>query len=178
MTKFLVALTGLVALSTATIPLAQQADKTDVQQETYSNDWNFQSTSVSKNVGANEWLYFAVDNINLSSMGISSINQLHSYSRIEIPGLVLKFDDRVVQSGDTWGTSNRNIGSEDWYRMFKKTSDWTTMYLESAATLWYSNSGSLMMRLAYHASMVTYIPPSVTMGGNISFESGSVVKFY
>lgn len=173
MTKFLVALTGLLGFSTAVLPLTQQ---TNSQQTTYSNDWNFQPTTVSKNVDANEWFYFSINNINLSSMGITNIDQLHSYSKIEIPGLKVKYDDTVALSGDGWKTS-RNIGSEDWYRMFTKTSGWTTMYLESASTIWYSNSGDLMMRLAYHASMVTYIPPRVVMGGTITFESGSVVKF-
>lgn len=177
MTKFLFALMGLVSLSTTAIPLIQQNEKEDMKQEVYSKDWNFQPVTVSKNVDANQWFYFSIDNINLSSMGITSIDQLHSYSKIEIPDLKVKYDDNVALSGDGWKTS-RNIGSEDWYRMFTKTSGWTTMYLESASTIWYSNSGDLMMRLAYNASMVTYIPPRIVTGGTITFESGSVVKIY
>jgi len=34
------------------------------------------------------------------------------------------------------------------------------------------------MRLAYHGSILNYIPPRVTDGGTVAFESGSVVKFY
>lgn len=179
MTKFLIAMTGLLGISSVSAPiLSQNHQKVDVNQQFAApKQWNITNSTINKNMDANEWLYFAIDNINLSSMGISSINVLHTYNTIEIPGLKVKYDNYTALTGDTW-IAKRNLGTEDWYRMFKKTNAWTTMTLESSPTVWYNNSGDLMMRLAYHASILTYIPPRVVEGGTISFESGSVVKFY
>lgn len=179
MTKFLVALTGLVGISAISAPILSQNQQKIASNQQFANpvEWNINNSTLSKYVEANDWLYFAIDNINLSSIGINSINALHAYSKIELPGIQVKYNDYTALSGNWWRTS-LNLGSEDWYRMFKNKISWTTMTLESAATLWYSNSGDLMMRLAYHASILTYIPPRVVEGGTISFTSGSVVKFY
>ncbi|MCL8210499.1 hypothetical protein LT336_00230 [Spiroplasma sp. JKS002671] len=180
MKRFLIALTGLVGISAVSVApiVSQNHQKVDtIQQFATAKEWNINNAIVKQYVDANGWLYFAIDNINLSSIGINSINALHIYNTIEIPGIKVKFDDYTALTGDSW-KANRNLGSEDWYRMFKKTVGWTTMTLESAASIWYSNSGDLMMRLAYHGSILNYIPPRVTDGGTIAFESGSVVKFY
>lgn len=179
MTKFLIALTGLTSISAVSVPILSQNHHkiVNTQQLMMTKEWKINNSTVSQYMDANAWLYFAIDNINLSAMGINTISALHNYNTIEVPGLNVKFDDYTALSGDSWKT-NRNLGSEDWYRMFKKTVGFTTMTLESATTLWYSNSGDLMMRLAYHGSMLSYIPPRVAEGGKISFISGSVVKFY
>ncbi|MDQ7983122.1 MAG: hypothetical protein REH79_02745 [Spiroplasma sp.] len=171
MKKLFILLTGL--LSITSLPILNQEQKIMAEQK----QWSTEAIVVKEYVKAKEWLYFAIDNINLSSIGINSINDLHTYKVIEIPQLLVRFNSYKDIDGDFW-TTKHNLGSEDWFRLYWQVVDGVTMILERAATIWYSESGDLMLRLAYHASIAIAFSTGVVQGSVLTFKSGSVVKFY
>ncbi|MDQ7983124.1 MAG: hypothetical protein REH79_02755 [Spiroplasma sp.] len=182
MKKLLASLTGLIAISVgSTTPILNQIQQKDniKQQIAPLREWRFNRSIIAAVVGPNHWKYFAIDNINLSSLGINNLNDLHQYNTIEIPGLLIKFDGYLGLIGDTWQAKKRSLSSEDWSNMFTKSiDDKTIIKLETAATVWHSNSGDLMLRLAYQASIAVHVRGHLLKGGVITFDSGPLVRFY
>lgn len=183
MKKLLVVLTGLIGISTSSVPVFN-SNQTKVNNQNYisplalAQEWKTDAVVIKEDIKANQWLYFAIDNINLSSLGIDTIEKLHDYNNIEIPNFFVRFFGKsyVDINGDLW-SAKHNIGSESWSRVFWKVADDVTMNLERASTIWINDSNQLMMRLAYHAS-ISVAWPTETIGGVVTFKSGSLVKFY
>ncbi len=124
-----------------------------------------------------ENIYVAIDNINLTSIGIRTIDQLHQYNVIEVPDLIVQYrwNDLLTIHGDSWLPQNRNLGSEDWYHQFSQWMGKRVVDLYTAATLWIDQSGNLMMRLAYEATSGSFWEPGP---GRVAIDTGTVVKFY
>ncbi|MDQ7983126.1 MAG: hypothetical protein REH79_02765 [Spiroplasma sp.] len=191
MKKLLVSLTGLVSISVgSTTPILNQIQtKVNINQQLFEpKEWPIENRTISKECSnIEDWRYFAIDNINLSSLGIHSIGDLDQYNAIGVPGIEIKFsnnagDHHVGLSSDLWNAKYRTITSEQWSRIFwKQVKYGFYIALERATTMWYSESGDLMLRLAYHALSYTAFGSgrgNVFFPGTITFTSGSVVSFY
>lgn len=191
MKKLLVILTGLLGISVASISSLIQNQQKNIltsQLVVEPKEYNIKPIRISQFTKPDEWFYFAFDNINLTSeLQIKTIADLHNYNAITIPEFSVGYFGKNFKEvrDDSW-SANHNLGSETWYRSFEQVNDGVSMILERAATIWISETGDLMMRLAYHASLSISFPlgnpndPKTrfeVQGGIILFKSGSVIKF-
>lgn len=169
-------------IATSTISSAQKTNialttsVTQNKQAVKAVEWHFENQSVHKEIFASEYIYVAIDNINLTSMGISTINQLHQYKVIEVPDLLVQYrwNDLLTIHGDSWVPSNRNLGSENWYHQFSQWMGQRVADLYTAATLWINQSGNLMMRLAYKVEFGSFWEQGPA---RVAIDTGTVVRF-
>ncbi|MDQ7983123.1 MAG: hypothetical protein REH79_02750 [Spiroplasma sp.] len=184
MKKLLVGLIGLIGLNiglTATANQIQQKVNSSLQLVS-PKAWPFTAISESQEVPAFTWKYFAINNINLSTLGINSVAEFHQYNAIELPDILIRIGHYTALAGDAWSPKKRSLTSEDWYIMLDKiVENNTTVALRSAATMWYSSSGDLMLRLAYSARIAILRGHQTdyqhAVGGLITFYSGRIIKF-
>lgn len=170
-------------IATSTITSGQKLnDSTTIatvqnKQQVLPVEWHFPNQSVHTDIWFGQYIYVAIDNINLTSMGIKTINQLHQYHTIEVPDLLVQYrwNGLLEIHGDSWLPQKRNLGSEDWYCQFSEWMEWRVVNLYTAATLWIDQSGNLMMRLAYKAESGSYWEQGP---GRVAVDTGTVVKFY
>lgn len=169
---------GMLAVPGGLVSTISSKDITEkaqnISNQVIQQQWNFSPIKFEKKLiwTWDSWVYFAIDNINLSLMGINTINKLHQYNVIRVSDINIKQSggdtgDRLVIMGDDWKT-NRRIGSEDWYRSYF-TPD---LNVYTAVTLWNDEeTGNLMMRLAYKVTSQS------NKNVNISVNTGSKILF-
>ncbi|MDQ7983125.1 MAG: hypothetical protein REH79_02760 [Spiroplasma sp.] len=192
MKKLLTSLTGLIAISVgSTTPILNQIQQKDniKQQLAAPKEWHINNfTNSKKSLNDTDWKYFAIDNINLSSLGILSVSDLNQYNIIDISGIEIKFSndqgyDYHDYANGRWSPKHLSLTSQPWTRDFSRNLEYGFyIALERAATMWHNNDGDLMLRLAYHAIACTFTGAlyggATYAPGTISFTTGSVVRFY
>ncbi|MCL8209785.1 hypothetical protein [Spiroplasma attinicola] len=163
-------------IATSSISSAQNKQEINATAQINPTEWHFKEQSIHTEIAWNEYIYCAIDNINLTAIGIKDLTQLHKYNVIDVPDLKIeyRFNDILKINGDKWKT-NRNLGSEDWYHQYSEWIGERGADLYTASTLWYDQSGNLMMRLAYKIAFGSYWAPDYA---RVSIDTGSLVLFY
>lgn len=173
-------------VATETISIAQNTRITTKTEPTKKQAlptpliYHFQEQNIDKIINWSEYIYFAIDNINLTTLGITTIDQLHQYYSIKIPGLKISFsywswtDPDLQVNGDSWVAKNRNLGSENWWIKYSGWVGAKRADLYAASTIWYNNNGYLMMRLAYKAELGSFWSEN---RGRIIINTDSFIEF-
>lgn len=177
----LISLTGVTIANISTSSTSSTQNKQEINTLTQINsvDWHFKEGTLSSLITSNGYMNFAI-NINLTSIGIKGIDELHKYNVINVPGLQIEYEGTLAINGDTWMPKNRHLGTENWYHQYSGEVGPSSRYqadLYTAATLQYDSYGNFIMSLGYRAYLNCF---NLTWNnlGRVTIRSGSIVQFY
>lgn len=151
-----VAINGIVVVTTTGVSSINFQYLNEASTQAERKEYPFEPQSDEKILRHGDIVVFTIDNINLTSIGITDVDKLHEYNVINIPDIYMRVENIRVKT-DQWNPKQRNIGTEPWHFLRSITHRGAQTEIYTSASLWYdNNSNALMMRLSYRAIALYY----------------------